>query len=124
LDNELAHALKVTVVGMTIVFVSLYVLQLVMAAMRVLFYRGERQAVADVETHPTTQHADHKSRITDHKVMDAATHGESHSVLAAISAAIHVCLGGKRHNIVAIRRDQPSAWQQVARATATTRNKD
>jgi len=41
LDNELAHALKVTVVGMTIVFASLYVLQLVMSAMKLLFYRAE-----------------------------------------------------------------------------------
>jgi len=41
------------------------------------------------------------------------------SVLIAISAAIHACLGGKRVNIVAIRREQPSAWQQTTRALAT-----
>lgn len=121
--SELTLGLKVTVVGMTIVFVSLYVLQLVMGAMRLLFYRGERQAVAGVE-------ANHESQITDHKGAVEANEelkpnqGVSRSVLAAISAAIHACLGGKSVNIVAIRREQPSAWQQAARAIATMRKKD
>ena len=120
--SELTLGLKVTVVGMTIVFVALYVLQLVMLAMRLLFYRGERQEVAAVVNNKS-QNTDHKTAAEASETVPAAQ-GVSRSMLAAISAAIHACLGGKSVNIVAIRREQPSAWQQAARAIATMRKKD
>lgn len=108
MTSELYLGFKVTLIGMTIVFIALYVLQLVMQAMRLLFYKGER---AEVVQEPSTTPAP----------TDAAV---SRSVLAAISAAVYAFLGGRSANIIAIRRDQPSAWQQAARAEATAKKSD
>lgn len=110
MTSELYLGFKVTLIGMTIVFIALYVLQLVMQAMRLLFYKGER---AEVVQEPNTPPAPAPA--------EAAV---SRSVLAAISAAVYAFLGGRSANIIAIRRDQPSAWQQAARAEATAKKSD
>ena len=117
MTSELYLGFKVTVIGMTIVFAALYVLQLVMQAMRLLFYRG-------VDKEISAQEGIYKSHIPEHKVPEPVRQGVSRSVLAAISAAIYACLGGKSANIVAIRREQSSAWQQAARAEATAKKSE
>jgi sodium pump decarboxylase gamma subunit len=113
LTSELYLGFKVTFIGMTIVFSALFLLQLVMQAMRLLFYKGER---ADAPAEEPV-----KASLPASAPAEAAV---SRSVLAAISAAIYAMLGGRSANIVAIRREQPSAWQQAARTQATSRQSD
>ncbi len=103
MTSELYLGFKVTVIGISIVFAALYVLQLVMQAMRLLFYKGERAEAPALES--TSAAAPAEPAV-------------SRSVLAAISAAIYACFGRRGANIVAIRREQPSAWQQAARTEA------
>ncbi len=109
MTSELYLGFKTTFIGMTIVFIALYALMLVLESMRVLFYRGEQAIIppavptpAEVGTEPTVPR----------------------SVLAAISAAVYALLDGRGANIIAIRREQPSLWQQAARAESTTRQSD
>lgn len=109
--NEILYGLKVTFIGMFIVFAALYVLQLVMIAMKSVFYREPRNQVApQAVSTPVVEES-------------PAAEGLSPAVVAAISAAIAVYLGGRPANIVSIRRgnEQKTPWQQVARANSIIR---
>lgn len=109
--NEILYGLKITFIGMGIVFAALYGLQLVMTGMKLVFYKEPQQqlppqgvAAPVVEEAPIAE-------------------GLSPAVVAAISAAITCYMGGRPVNIVSIRRgnDQKTPWQQVARASAVIR---
>ncbi|MDP3487507.1 MAG: OadG family protein [Bacillota bacterium] len=109
--EDLMFGLKVTVIGMGIVFASLYVLQLVMIGFRKVFYdnKAKTPVTSVVET----------AIVQEEPLVE----GLSPSVVVAITAAVAMFLGGRPANIVSIKRDADvkTAWQQVARANAVVR---
>lgn len=110
--EDLMFGLRVTAIGMGIVFAALYVLQLVMVGFRIFFYDKKKPTaiVAPVAETAVVQE-------------ESVVEGLSPSVVAAISAAVAMCLGGRPANIVSIKRnaDVKTSWQQVARANAVVR---
>jgi len=109
--EDFLFGLKVTAIGMGIVFAALYFLQLVMDAFRMIFYEPKQKAV--ITPAPTEAVAQE----------EPAVEGLSPAVIAAISAAVAYCLGGRPANVVSIRRENETktAWQQVARANSVVR---
>lgn len=110
--EDFMFGLRVTAIGMGIVFAALYVLQLVMVGFRVVFYDKKKPTAIVTPVVETAV-------IQEETVVE----GLSPSVVAAISAAVAMCLGGRPANIVSIRRDSDfkTSWQQVARANAVVR---
>ncbi|MDP3058943.1 MAG: OadG family protein, partial [bacterium] len=101
--EQLVYGLKITTIGMLIVFSALYVLQLVMNSMRTIFYREPI-----ITPEPEAEVLEHRPEI-----------------IAVISAAVATFMGGgKRGSIIAIRKtSEQSSWQQVARYNSIDRTK-
>lgn len=105
--QEFYLGLQVTVVGMGVVFVSLYALQMVMYGMRALFYKEPHKAAlatnVPVSPEPVAETVEQA--------------GLPKSLVAAISVAVAAYMGGRPGNIIAIRRtsDGKSPWQHAAR---------
>jgi len=112
--EDLMFGLKVTAIGMGIVFAALYVLQLVMVGFRIIFFDRKGQ-----KSNATVSPVAETAVVQEETVAE----GLSPSVVAAISAAVAMCLGGRPANIVSIKRDADvkTSWQQVARANAVVR---
>ena len=109
--EDLMLGLRVTAIGMGIVFASLYVLQLVMIGFRKVFYDNKAKAPVTpvVET----------AVVQEEPLVEEL----SPSVVVAISAAVAMFLGGRPASIVSIKRDPDvkTSWQQVARANSVVR---
>ena len=105
--QEFYLGLQVTVVGMGVVFLSLYALQMVMYGMRALFYK-EPSKVAMTTDAPVSPALE---------VETFEQTGLPKSLIAAISVAVAAYMGGRPGNIIAIRRtsDGKSPWQHAAR---------
>lgn len=105
--NELYLGMRVTLIGMGVVFASLYVLQLVMLGMKAIFYQEPGKApvpaVAASETAAETTGSEQT--------------GLPASLIAAISVAVAACMGGRPGSVVSIRKlgDGKSPWQHAAR---------
>ena len=112
--EDLMFGLRVTAIGMGIVFAALYVLQLVMIGFRKVFYEKKEQ-----KSNATVSPVAETAVVQEEPVVE----GLSPSVVAAISAAVAMFLGGRPANIVSIKRDPDvkTSWQQVARANAVVR---
>lgn len=108
--DDLMFGLRVTAIGMGIVFAALYVLQLVMVAMRKIFYDPKMKKAASAPVAEPLQE-------------DAVVGGLSPAVVAAIAAAVSSFFEGRPANVISIRREGEvkTPWQQVARASAATR---
>ncbi|HSL93569.1 MAG TPA: OadG family protein [Bacillota bacterium] len=105
--NEFYLGIRVTLIGMGVVFAALYVLQLVMYGMKALFYKEpiktHAPAVAVAEPVVETIEPEHT--------------GLPASLIAAISVAVAAYMGGRPGNVVSIRKlgDGKSPWQHAAR---------
>lgn len=105
--NEFVFGLRVTAIGMGIVFASLYGLQLVMNGMKVVFYKEPVVVVPAPVAEPT-------------EVETPVAEGIPPGVIAAIGVAVACFMGGRPGNVVSIRKssDTSTPWQHVARSAA------
>jgi sodium pump decarboxylase gamma subunit len=102
--KEFLFGLRVTAIGMGVVFAALYVLQLVMNGFEAAFYKEPKEKIAPV---PAEEEP-------------AVEEGLPKTVVAAISVAVACYLGGRQANVVSIRKanEAKTAWQQAARGAA------
>lgn len=102
--NEFFLGLRVTFIGMGIVFGALYGLQLVMYGLKAAFYKEPKST-----SQPLQQDIREKQ--------DVESQGLPTGLVAAISVAIACYMGGRPANIVSIQRagDSKTPWQHAAR---------
>jgi len=106
--NEFVFGLRVTVIGMGIVFASLYGLQLVMYGMKAVFYK---EPVAQQSMPAQAESENEPAPVED---------GIPAGVVAAISVAVACFMGGRPGNVVSIRKsaDTNTPWKHAARGAA------
>lgn len=99
--------IKVTLIGMGVVFAGLYALQLVMYGMKGLFYKEPPKQATPVAATPAPLV----------EAIEPEQAGLPTAVVAAIAVAVAACLGCRTGNIVAIRKtgEGKSPWQHAAR---------
>ncbi|MBS3938885.1 MAG: OadG family protein [Peptococcaceae bacterium] len=119
------YGLKITAIGMGIVFVTLYVTQLILLGLGQI-------ATARAKNMPQPSSADTlpmaevlSETLTEENPMPSPTANEpSFGVLVAISAALAAMLGSRPVSIISIRKEQNSgsAWQEAARLSNAERH--
>ena len=99
--------IKVTLIGMGVVFAGLYALQLVMYGMKGLFYKEPPKQPTPVATTPAPFG----------EVVEPEQAGLPTALVAAIAVAVASCMGGRTGSIVSIRKagEGKSPWQHAAR---------
>lgn len=106
--SNIVFGLRVTVIGMGIVFAALYGLQLIMYGMKAVFYKEPTVAA----TTPTP--------VVEENVETASASKIPEEVIAAISVAVACFMGGRPGNVVSIRKSDNAftPWKQAARGAA------
>ena len=103
----LAEGLKVTVIGLVIVFFNLFILYLVMVAMKRIFYREKK---------PGDTVKDEVVKVQDESVNDT---DDSDEIIAVITADVSCCLKKPAYNLKVRsyrQADQSSLiWNQAGR---------
>lgn len=115
--SKLMYGLQVTVIGMGIVFIILFLLSLFMDIMRALFYREQSKPAAE-QGAVTRPSASHKTK--------AALDQDQTQLIAVITAAVAQTLGeGSRFKVTKVRRLHTSRpiWSLAARNTQSTLTK-
>jgi len=113
------YGLKVTAIGMGIVFVALYLMQLLLIGLgRIAGAVAKENKIAHVVSFES------ESSVEPLPVQDEAatpampTQEVNFGVMIAISAALAAAMGSRPVNIVSIRKDHAvgSLWQQASRS--------
>lgn len=107
--ENLIHGLQVTGLGMLIVFTTLYILSLVMTAMRPIFYREPKKQTAMPESTPAPEAPPEPEPVS----------GLSPQTVAVIATAVAAYLGSSpgNFNIINISRvpSHMSNWGMASR---------
>lgn len=113
------YGLKITAIGMGIVFVTLYLMQLLLTVLgTVVNATAKKSKIAHVLTNEPETATEAGVEVAEYVPETSPTPEISFGVMIAISAALAAAMGSRPVNIVSIRRDQvvSSLWQQAGRS--------
>jgi len=116
------YGLKITAIGMGIVFVTLYLMQLLLIALgKIVSSTAKASKIAPMVSSELVDSAESMEavEIVDEDFTEVAPRPEiNFGVMIAISAALAAAMGSRPVNIVSIRRDHgaSSLWQQAGRS--------
>ena len=113
------YGLKVTAIGMGIVFVALYLMQLLLLALGFVAGAATKESkTAHVVSTETANHVETVEVVDEAVTLVQPTQEVTYGVMIAISAALAAAMGSRPVNIVSIRKDHiaVSSWQQASRS--------
>jgi len=113
------YGLKITAIGMGIVFVTLYLMQLLLTALgAVVTATAKESKIAHILIDEPETATEAWVEVPESLPLTSPTPEISFGVMIAISAALAAAMGSRPVNIVNIRRDQvvSSLWQQAGRS--------
>ncbi|MBT9152267.1 MAG: hypothetical protein DDT35_00481 [Firmicutes bacterium] len=121
------YGLKITAIGIGIVFVTLYVTQLILLGLgQIATARAKNKPQPSLAENPPLDEVTSEIVTEENPMLSPNCHEPSFGVLVAISAALAAMLGSRPVSIISIRKEQNggSAWQQSARLNSAERQQN